>query len=652
MKNKLGLIIGVLLAMGLGFVIWAQRSVPLEQVLPSHPLFFARLDHVEEHISQVIHSDFGKNIASIDMPDVLNRNNFSQADINDFQSWQKHIARFWNNPLTKKFLSRQMAVGIYYDHGSYKIFITLRLTLSTRIAELLGQLVPHWGEDITVTKESYHGRTINHLMFKRQNLALAYVRIRDLLILTPDSLGNLDQVVDTYQQHHEPLAVDPGFNFVKQNAYPKADGLGFVNFNFFSHLWRGEMDPRLTNLGLETSAFPIYGLSYRPGVISKYKIIVDLDQKHMSLGMRKVFACPSLSNDTLKFVPVDAIAYNWGACYDLQQSWDAVKKSLGENPEIFQGAVQFKHRLERYFDMNIRRDVLPVLGGEIGGYLTDVDMQSSYPFPLPRFLIFIKIQDRAAMQALIDKFLEHPIAQLQDEDYNHVQIKYISSSLGANIDPGYCFLGDYLLVATSRQLLKRSIDAYNDSLRSIISDDVIDQFRLDNGEKFHSVTLMKTAELSRRAQDFLGWLDKYLSDRITMAAAYKQDGDNKRAELDEAIADKSAELILAQKKLNQLKNNSLANAADLDPSMVSGAIDNLNREEQLIKDDIANYIEQKSDLSRLLDNYALGAQSAKLTMYNMDNLVSPVLKGLESIDAQAVTVRFGDKILETEFLVK
>ena len=89
-----------------------------------------------------------------------------------------------------------------------------------------------------------------------------------------------------------------------------------------------------------------------------------------------------------------------------------------------------------------------------------------------------------------------------------------------------------------------------------------------------------------------------------------------------------------------------------DPALVNGAIDNLSREEQSIRDDIANYIEQKADLSRLLDNYALGAQSAKLTMYNMENFVSPVLKGLESIDAQAVTVRFGDKILETEFLVK
>src|SRR5207247_2163240 len=114
---------------------------------------------------------------------------------------------------------------------------------------------------------------------------------------------------------------------------------------------------------------------------------------------------------------------------------------------------------------------------------------------------------------------------------------------------------------------------------------------LDSGRKFHSVTLMKTAELSRRAQDFLGCVDKYLSDRVTMAAAYKQDGDNKKLELEEAIADKSAELVLAQKKLTRLKSTSLSEVSFEDPTQVSGAIENLSREETSIRGDIANYRE-------------------------------------------------------------
>ena len=62
-------------------------------MLPSHPLVFARLAHVQEHIDQVINSDFGKNIAAIDLPDVLNRNNFSPKDIRDFQRWQKDLVK-------------------------------------------------------------------------------------------------------------------------------------------------------------------------------------------------------------------------------------------------------------------------------------------------------------------------------------------------------------------------------------------------------------------------------------------------------------------------------------------------------------------------------------------------------------------------------
>ena len=639
MKNKNVWLFIVILTLVLGFLLWSQRpGLSVEKVLPSHPLVFARLTHAQEHINQVLNSDFGKNIAAIDVPDVLNRNNFFPKDISDFQHWQKDLVRFWDNPLIKKLLSKEAAVAIYRNGSSYQVFVVLRLTFSMRIVEFIGQLSHHWGDGVSVRQQKYQGRVINHILFKRQGLGLAYVRIRDLLIIAPEPLDNLEEVVDIYQHKRDSLRGDPSFNVVRQNAYPSGDGLVLVNLNFFSIP------------GFQTAAFPVYGLSYMPGVVSKYKMIVGLDEKYMPSGMRKAFACPALANDTLKLVPVNAIAYNWGGCYDFDQSWVVAKQRLRGNSALARELYKFKQRLEKHFHINIRRDVLPVLGREIGGYLTDVDMQGAYPFP--RFLVFVKIQDRPAAQRLLDKFIQNPVTTVYREEYDHVDIHYVSLPLGANMDPGYGFLGDYLLVATSRQLLKKSIDAYNDSLRSIVSDDAVGQLGLANGEKFHSVTLMKTAELSRRAQDFLGWVDKYLSGQVSMAAAYKQDGDNKKLQLDQAIADKRAELVLAQRKLIQLKSTALSNVSPEDPALVSGAIENLSREENSIREDITNYKEQKEDLSRLLANYASGAQSAKLTMYNMENVLSPVLKGLESIDAQAVTVRFGNKILETEFLVK
>ena len=94
-----------LLVLILGFWIWCQRpGLMLEEVLPSHPLVFVRLAHMQEHVNQVIRSDFGKNLAAIDLPDVLSRNNFSSRDIRDFKHWQKELIKFWENPLIKRFL--------------------------------------------------------------------------------------------------------------------------------------------------------------------------------------------------------------------------------------------------------------------------------------------------------------------------------------------------------------------------------------------------------------------------------------------------------------------------------------------------------------------------------------------------------------------
>ncbi len=641
----------ILVGLLTGFWIWSQRpGLAIDRVFPSQPLIFARLANVEKHVNQWVNSDFGKNIAAIDLPEVLSRNNFSSKDVSDLKHWQENLAGFWNNPLIKKFLSKEVAVGVWREDDSYQVLFALRLTFSTRIAELLGQLSHHWGDDITITQERYRGRTINHIFLKKQGMGVAYVRVRDLLILTPESFGDLQQVVDVYQHKRLALRDDPSFDLVRRNSYPSSDGLAYINFAYSSSLWRGEMDAKLNMFGYKAEAFPVYGFSYKPGAISKYKIMVGLDKKYMPGDMQKMLSCPALANDTMKLVPADAILYSWGGCYDFEQSWDAAKKRLALDPELDQTVGLLKHKLERHFKFSIKKDLLPVLGHEIGGYLTDVDMQGKYPFP--RLLVFVKIKDRAKAEDILSRLAQNPFAPLQNEEYEHVPIHYFPLSMGTNMDPGYGFLGDYLLVATSRQLIKRSIDAYNDSLSSIVSDNAIEQLGLGVGSKFHSVTLMKTAELSRRAQDFLGWADKYLSGQVSMAAAYKQDGNNKKHELDEAIADKSAELVLARKKLTQLKTTSLSVVNLEDPGAVGGAIANLSREEDILRDDIAHYTQQKTELARLLDNYMLGAQSAKLTMYNMDNVVSLVLKGLESINAQSVTVRFEDKMLETEFLVK
>ena len=413
MKNKIILVAIIILAATVGFWLWSQRSgLPVDEVLPSGAVFYLRLNHVEAHINQVIQSDFGKNIAAIDVPEVLARNNFSSRDIRDFKSWQKDLEQIWNNPLIRKFLSQEATLGVYRKDNQYEIFITLRLTASAKLAEFLGQPWPQWGEDVFLDPQKYQGHVINHVVLKKRGVKLAYVRLRDLLIISPKASGRLEDIIDVYRHKQSSLARDPQFIFVNHNAYPSGDALVFINMNHVSDIWRNAMDSRLQTYGYHQAAFAVYGLSYMPGDVSKYKMIAGLDEKEIPVAMRKNLACPDLSNDSLKLVPVNAIAYNWGGCYDLGEYWQSAKERLQENPQWAYPIRRIKRGLERHLHINIKRDVLPLLGHEIGGYLTDVDMQGKYPFP--RLLVFVKVQDRLKAEHLLDQLTvksHHPVAK-------------------------------------------------------------------------------------------------------------------------------------------------------------------------------------------------------------------------------------------------
>ena len=201
-------------------------------------------------------------------------------------------------------------------------------------------------------------------------------------------------------------------------------------------------------------------------------------------------------------------------------------------------------------------------------------------------------------------------------------------------------------------IIEKSIDAYNDPQRSLITDKAIKEFGLADAHQSHSITFVKVGELAKRTGDVLGWVDKYLSSQVNLAATYKQEGENKIKELDDTIAAKDSELRLAQKKLDQLKAKRVADAPPEDPAMALGVMANVQKSIEDLRNELSTYAAQKEDLASILAGYDAKVDSAKLTMFDSESVVMPILKGLETISAQSLTVHLGDKLIEMEVLVK
>ena len=97
-------------------------------------------------------------------------------------------------------------------------------------------------------------------------------------------------------------------------------------------------------------------------------------------------------NRSIRFVPVDILAYQWNNTFSLKDYWEHIKQQTAGANQGQQGisSQQAVAVAEGFLGLSLERDILPALGDEIGGYLADVELGE--PFPIPELVLFMKIE--------------------------------------------------------------------------------------------------------------------------------------------------------------------------------------------------------------------------------------------------------------------
>ena len=667
MKKKT-LMISVLVLIGLvmGCVFFLTRplSLSMEQIFPSGTLMYARLSHVAVDIDQFTQTVFWRNVSTIDLPKLLEQNNGSAKDVSQLRTMQKEMETFLKNPLTKKFLGKEVAVGFYKGSSidtkstlkTYDVLLATRLGLSLQMAELFVSMAHQWGDDITTKVESYRGHSIVHVHFNKRKLDLEYLRIHEVLFASFSPSDLLHQVIDVYQRKRASLAGDPDFSKALSHAYQNGHGMFYVNihgfYDFFKEHIPDSQKENLEQILGATAGFNSYTVSFMPGDVSKLKLIMRFEPTQLNPYWHSLLSCPPSANESLKFVPHNITAYQWGQCYDFKDIWGQVKGEISPTGKANHGIMKWKQRIEKRFKLNIHNEVLPILGSQVGFYLNDIDTQGLFPYP--RGVVFIKIINRTAAEGLMKRLTRKSISLLQQEDYQQVPIHYLVLPLGANMEPGYAFLGDYLLLGSSRELLKISVDAFNNSNQSVQSDEVLRKFNMNASDLSHGMAFIKTDDVAGRLEQLLDWYNnKVVSSQINSSLTYEQKADSYRKELEDAFVSKKQELKLARNKIKLLKLKD----AQGEPSIFEeedrkAEVDHLVAQVNLLREDLTSYEQQKKELEETLISYQQQAESAKAWLFNSDEVFMPFLKGLEGFQALGMQLHLGDQISEAEIFIK
>ena len=652
-NNKIWMAAGVVLVLAAGITLFLvfRKTIAMENVFPADPVFYARLDHAAQNITRAGESAFWKNISAIDLPKIMARNNFFPSQVDKARQLLDGIKVFAQNPWARMVFGKEVAFGFYGKDG---FLFAIRLEPSVGAAELVSRLGTQWGEGVSTSSRDYQGTRIITVNTKKDSAAFKYARLRDVIVAAPAASAMLEKAVDVYRKQGPGINADGDFAFVAGRAYPKAQGIVYVNARALNGVleqkaaaW-GAQD--LDELLARTSGIRSYGMSFLPGEVNHWKLIMGVDPALMNPETRKAFSCPPAEHRPVKFVPPGIIAYQWGGCYDFKQMWDQAREQARAAPLAVEAqARKIKRRLEKRLGVKVEGDVLPLLGHEAGGYLTDVDITGTFPYP--RLLVFLKIRDRERTEQLLARLSKNPMLFMRDENYGRTRFRYMVLPLGANMDPGYCFIDDYLVFSSSRQLLKKSIDTASDASRSLAADKTARAFGLSASRKTNAVSFVRLDALARRMRELLDWADKYMSSQVTMAAAFKREGEIKKEEIARDIAAKTAELKLAERKILELQATPAADVPREDPAAAQGIIENLKQDVQAIRDDIKTYAAQRDELDASLAQYQGQARAAKLWMFNSQQAAVPVLKGLEAMHALGMNMNLTGQSLETEIFL-
>lgn len=213
--------------------------------------------------------------------------------------------------------------------------------------------------------------------------------------------------------------------------------------------------------------------------------------------------------EIIKFAPASALVTVAVSSFDIYLAYDVVKQLMKALPS--EGAsVDLDKQLseaEAMLGFSIRNDLFPAVGNEIGLMVGQVKMELG--IPSVEGAIVVKVRDKAKMEKVltaVSKLIEEKLKQMtpppssaqtsppaptfKTETSKGVSMRYVEIPNISAWSPGYAMLGDYLVVATTKQTIETMASVRAGEKPSVTENEVFKQLQLSTkGNAFAFVNL-------------------------------------------------------------------------------------------------------------------------------------------------------------------
>jgi hypothetical protein len=694
MKRTIVIVLGAALLACIGAGVFFYVSKPRvspETVLPEGALFYVQGSDLKSALAKITSTRFWEMMRVLDYDFMMKSTGVRPEQRRVIKAVQDQISNPSLGAMLEKFFGKEFVLAVYpAELDSARISLLNKGDIVAALEQFLSTivLVTRVGADVQVMESlfdqlndletetlKYEGHDVRLIVIPGAGIRVGFVRIKDFLIV---GLGDrmLRRGIDVYRGKEKTLAQDAFFRRAKGRFVGSWELDGYMDLSkllgFFKGLVKNLREQvsaggsaaggmghgktryilrQMDNLFDQADAMEIFGFGARSGVVSEFKFDLFFDKGKVSSDMAALLACPASEDKALSFVPQDMMGYQWSNCFDLEDLWKQFKKEIVQAQEHGSPVASQLEQIQQVIGVDIEKDIVPAFGGEIGGYLSDVQMGGMFPYP--HMVFFIKVNDERKARDVVAKLQQQIPGVWQSETYKDVGLAHFSSPLIGDVQPGYCFLDGYLLIGLNAKLLKGSVDALHEASLSLASSRLFTEMDPVLGGRNRSVQFLKVDQLVRKSQDVMEWAQARRTSKDTQGQAFKLGGEKRLEDTRAAIARKSAELAELKSRQTALEDEAWnMNARGADDGRQQAQMSELKEKIASQEREIASDKEQEAELEKILKGYDRPSADQERKDEILKKAVYPLLKSLSSVKAMGIRTTLEDKVLEANILLK
>ncbi|AXA34936.1 MAG: DUF3352 domain-containing protein [Candidatus Sumerlaea chitinivorans] len=225
--------------------------------------------------------------------------------------------------------------------------------------------------------------------------------------------------------------------------------------------------------------------------------------------------------EIIKFAPASALVTVATSSFDIYLAYDVVKqimKALPAEGPSFDLDKQLSEA-DAMLGFSIRNDLFPAVGNEIGLIVGQVKMEMG--IPSVEGAIVVKVRDKAKMEKVltaVSKLIEEklkvmtpppssgqsapPAPTFKTETSKGISMRYVEIPNISAWSPGYAMLGDYLVVATTKQTIETMASVRAGEKPSLTENEVFKQMQLST--KGNAFAFVNLSNIWNTAEDIAG----------------------------------------------------------------------------------------------------------------------------------------------------